>query len=82
MRPNHVTVYAKQTSEPIPIKFQCSKLKVSHVLVFIMKFHYNISRTKNCILLEGCEADHPSPHSAKFKNAWNYTSIPPYIFMA
>jgi hypothetical protein len=30
----------------------------------------------------GHEADHSSPSSAEVKNAWNYTSIPPYILMA
>jgi hypothetical protein len=29
----------------------------------------------------GCEADHSSPSSAEVKNAWSYTSIPPYVFM-
>jgi hypothetical protein len=29
-----------------------------------------------------CEADHPSPSGAEFKNVLNYTYIPPYIFMA
>jgi hypothetical protein len=30
----------------------------------------------------GREADHSSPSSAKVKNAWSYTSIPPCVFMA
>jgi hypothetical protein len=30
----------------------------------------------------GNEADHSPPSSAKVKNAWSYTSTPPYIFMA
>jgi hypothetical protein len=25
------------------------------------------------------EADHPPPSSAEIKNAWNYTSTPPYL---
>jgi hypothetical protein len=25
----------------------------------------------------GCEADHSSPYSAEFKNAWSFTSTPP-----
>jgi hypothetical protein len=29
----------------------------------------------------GHEADNPCPSSAKVKNAWSYTSTPPYIFM-
>jgi hypothetical protein len=29
----------------------------------------------------GHEADHPPLSSAEVKNAWNYTSIFPYIFM-
>jgi hypothetical protein len=29
----------------------------------------------------GCEADYSPTSSAKFKNVWNYTSIPPWIFM-
>jgi hypothetical protein len=29
----------------------------------------------------GHEADHLPPSSAKVKNAWSYTSIPPYFFM-
>jgi hypothetical protein len=30
----------------------------------------------------GLEADHSLPFSAKVKNAWNYTPIPQYVFMA
>jgi hypothetical protein len=30
----------------------------------------------------GREADHSLPFSAEIKNAWIYTSIPPYTFMA
>jgi hypothetical protein len=30
----------------------------------------------------GREADHSLPSDAEVKNAWNYTSIPPYVFMA
>jgi hypothetical protein len=30
----------------------------------------------------GCEADHSPPSSAKVKNVWNYTFIPPFVFMA
>jgi hypothetical protein len=30
----------------------------------------------------GHEAGHSPPSSAKFKNAWSYTSIPPYVFTA
>jgi hypothetical protein len=30
----------------------------------------------------GREGDYAPPRSAKFKNEWNYTSIPPYRFMA
>jgi hypothetical protein len=30
----------------------------------------------------GREADHSLPSSAEVKNAWNYTSIPQYVFMA
>jgi hypothetical protein len=30
----------------------------------------------------GCEADHSPPSSAEIKNAWSYTSIPQYTFMA
>jgi hypothetical protein len=30
----------------------------------------------------GREADHSSPSRAEVKNAWSYTSIPPYVFMA
>jgi len=29
----------------------------------------------------GLEADHSPPSSAEVKNAWNYTSTPPDIFM-
>jgi hypothetical protein len=29
----------------------------------------------------GLEADHSAPSSVDVKNAWNYTSLPPYIFM-
>jgi hypothetical protein len=29
----------------------------------------------------GCEADRSLPSSAEVKNAWGYTSIPPYVFM-
>jgi hypothetical protein len=29
----------------------------------------------------GCEADHPSLSSDDVKNAWSYTSTPPFIFM-
>jgi hypothetical protein len=32
--------------------------------------------------LPGPEADHSPPYSAEVKNAWSYTSIPPYFFMA
>jgi hypothetical protein len=28
------------------------------------------------------EADHSLPSSDEVKNSWNYTSIPPYVFMA
>jgi hypothetical protein len=28
------------------------------------------------------EADHSPPSSAEVKNAWSYTSAPPYVFMA
>jgi hypothetical protein len=28
------------------------------------------------------ENGHTSPHRAEVKNAWSYTSTPPYIFMA
>jgi hypothetical protein len=27
------------------------------------------------------EADHPAPANAEVHNEWNYTSIPPYVFM-
>jgi hypothetical protein len=30
----------------------------------------------------GREADHSPPSSAEVKNAWSYTSIPQYVFMA
>jgi len=30
----------------------------------------------------GSEADHSRPSSAEVKNAWIYTSTPPYAFMA
>jgi hypothetical protein len=30
----------------------------------------------------GHEADHSPPPSAEVKNAWSYTSIPQYVFMA
>jgi len=30
----------------------------------------------------GCEADHSPPSSAGVKNAWSYTCIPQYTFMA
>jgi len=30
----------------------------------------------------GNEADHSPPSSAEVKNAWSYTSTPPYVFMA
>jgi hypothetical protein len=30
----------------------------------------------------GREADHSLPSSAEVKNAWSYTSTPPYVFMA
>jgi hypothetical protein len=30
----------------------------------------------------GREADHSHPSSAEVKNAWSYTSIPQYVFMA
>jgi hypothetical protein len=30
----------------------------------------------------GREADHSPPSSAEVKNAWSYTSTPPYVFMA
>jgi hypothetical protein len=30
----------------------------------------------------GREADHSPPYSAEVKNAWSYTSIPKYVFMA
>jgi hypothetical protein len=30
---------------------------------------------------QGCEADHSPPSSAHVKNAWIYTSTPPYVFM-
>jgi hypothetical protein len=30
----------------------------------------------------GHEADHSPPSSADVKNAWSYTSIPQYVFMA
>jgi hypothetical protein len=30
----------------------------------------------------GREADHSPPSSAEVKNAWKYTSIPQYVFMA
>jgi hypothetical protein len=30
----------------------------------------------------GGKADHSSPSSAEVKNAWSYTSIPQYVFMA
>jgi len=30
----------------------------------------------------GREADHLPPYSVEVKNAWSYTSTPPYIFMA
>jgi hypothetical protein len=29
-----------------------------------------------------CEADHSPPSRLEVKNAWRYTSTPPYIFMA
>jgi hypothetical protein len=28
------------------------------------------------------ESDHSPPSSAEVKNAWSYTSTPPYVFMA
>jgi hypothetical protein len=28
------------------------------------------------------EADHSLPYNAEVKNAWSYTSTPPYTFMA
>jgi hypothetical protein len=30
----------------------------------------------------GREADHSPPSNAEVKNPWNYTSIPPYVYMA
>jgi hypothetical protein len=30
----------------------------------------------------GREADHLAPSSAEVKNAWSYTSTPPYVLMA
>jgi hypothetical protein len=33
-------------------------------------------------LVPGGEADHSLPPSVKVKNAWHYTSIPQYVFMA
>jgi hypothetical protein len=30
----------------------------------------------------GREADHSPPSSAKVKNAWSYTPLPQYVFMA
>jgi hypothetical protein len=30
----------------------------------------------------GREADHSTPSSAEVKNAWSYTSTPPYVFVA
>jgi len=30
----------------------------------------------------GREADHSAPTNDEVKNAWSYTSIPPYVFMA
>jgi hypothetical protein len=29
-----------------------------------------------------CEADHSPPTGAEVKKTWNYTSTPPYAFMA
>jgi len=34
------------------------------------------------VKLPGREADHSPQASAKVKNAWSYTCIPPYVFMA
>jgi hypothetical protein len=31
--------------------------------------------------IPGCEFDH-SPCTAEIRNEWNYTSIPPFAFMA
>jgi hypothetical protein len=28
------------------------------------------------------EVDHSPPYRAEIKNAWNYNSTPPYVFMA
>jgi hypothetical protein len=33
------------------------------------------------VLVGGHEAQHSLLSSAKVKNAWNYTSMPPYAFM-
>jgi hypothetical protein len=30
----------------------------------------------------GCEADNSPPSGVEVKNAWSYTFIPPYVFMA
>jgi hypothetical protein len=30
----------------------------------------------------GRQADHSPPSSAEIKNAWSYTSVPPYVLMA
>jgi len=48
-------------------------------------FKYICLGTGYCFLgvkLSGREADHSPPSNAEVQNAWSYTSIPQYIFLA
>jgi hypothetical protein len=41
----------------------------------------SLRKIESDIKRPGCEADHSPPSSAVVKNAWNYNSDPPYVFM-
>jgi hypothetical protein len=48
----------------------------------LIKHRDNFTFTVQEVKWLGREANHLSPCSAEIKNAWNYTSTPPYVFMA
>jgi hypothetical protein len=55
---------------------------MSHYQSFMIRIHWLAEALFSWVKRSGREADHSPPSTAEVKNAWSYTSIPQYIFMA